>query len=110
MSPYDILIKNGIVVERGIPIHRPIALRHGFIVPCEDANNEAKRVIDARGYYVVPGLIDAHVHTFFQASDLGIPADLSMIPQGISTVNPLSGKPGARTPLRKPLSAARTRY
>lgn len=86
MRPYDILIKNGIVVEREIPVRRPIAIRHGFIVPCEDANNEAKRVIDARGYYVVPGLIDAHVHTFFQASDLGIPADLSMIPQGVTAV------------------------
>lgn len=65
---YDLLIKNGHLIDAKNGLDQPmdVAVRDGKIaevaarIPAEKAEN----VIDANGLYVVPGLIDNHVHVF----------------------------------------------
>lgn len=60
----DYIIKNGIVVTAGGTCQTDIAISGETITALGDASlfSEAKEVIDASGKYVVPGLIDPHVH------------------------------------------------
>jgi len=66
---YDIIIKGGHVIDakNNIDAVMDVAIAHGKIVQL--ANNidakAAAQVVDARGMYVIPGLIDLHAHVFF---------------------------------------------
>ncbi len=66
---YDIVIKGGHVIDpkNNIDAITDIAINEGKIV--QVANNidaaKAKQVVDAKGMYVTPGLIDIHAHVFF---------------------------------------------
>ena len=65
---YDLLIKNGHLIDAKNKVDQPmdVAVLDGKIaeVSEEIAADKAKKVIDATGLYVVPGLIDMHVHVF----------------------------------------------
>jgi len=61
----DLVIKNGkIVTPQGIHEGDDIAIENGKIVAIDRQGSfpEAKEVIDAAGKYVLPGIIDVHVH------------------------------------------------
>lgn len=60
----DVLIKNGIVVTPDNHISAEIAIKDGKIqdIARPGTYQQAARVIDARGCYVVPGAIDTHTH------------------------------------------------
>lgn len=60
----DFIIKNGKVVSPEGTIETAIAVNDGKIIAMgeEALLPSAKRVIDAKGNYVVPGAIDAHCH------------------------------------------------
>ncbi|MEP7374302.1 MAG: amidohydrolase/deacetylase family metallohydrolase [Chitinophagaceae bacterium] len=66
---YDIVIKGGHVIDpkNNIDAVTDIAINDGKIV--QVANNidaaKARQVVDAKGMYVTPGLIDIHAHVFF---------------------------------------------
>ena len=66
---FDIVIKGGHVIDpkNNIDAITDIAIYEGKIV--QVANNidaaKAKQVVDAKGMYVTPGLIDIHAHVFF---------------------------------------------
>lgn len=66
---YDILIKNGIVIDarNGIYKQLDVAIANGEIVQVSTniPSKNAKQVLDAAGLYVCPGLIDIHGHHFF---------------------------------------------
>ncbi len=69
---YDILIRGGIVVT-GSKIRRAdIGIKGEKITSVEPrlAQKEASRVIDASGKYVMPGVIDVHVHPVYE-DDMG---------------------------------------
>ncbi|HEX2971349.1 MAG TPA: hypothetical protein VHP11_03390 [Tepidisphaeraceae bacterium] len=59
-----LLIKNGTVLDpsRNYQAKGDVFLRDRTIVSVGSAAGKADRVIDAKGCYVVPGLIDLHVH------------------------------------------------
>lgn len=64
----DVLIKNGHVIDAKNEIDgvMDVAIQGTKIVEvAKTINKEAKRVIDATGMYVTPGLIDLHGHHFF---------------------------------------------
>ena len=66
---YDIVIKGGHVIDpkNNIDAITDIAVNEGKIVQVAvniDAA-KAKQVVDAKGMYVTPGLIDIHAHVFF---------------------------------------------
>lgn len=69
----DILIKGGHVIDPANGIDRPmdVAITDGKISRVERniPASEARRVVDARGKYVTPGLIDMHTHVYY-GSDL----------------------------------------
>lgn len=61
---YDLIIKNGYVVNTAATIKTDIAVKNGKISALGNIEDlgEAKEVIDAKGKYVLPGVIDAHMH------------------------------------------------
>ena len=64
----DILLKGGHVIDpkNKIDSKMDVAITNGKIVQvaAEISTNRAKKVVDAGGLYVIPGLIDIHVHVF----------------------------------------------
>ncbi len=64
----DLLIKNGHLIDpkNDINTTMDVAIKDGKILEVAKniAANRAETVVDAKGLYVVPGLIDLHVHNF----------------------------------------------
>ena len=63
---FDILIKNGLVYDGTgkAPINADIAVKDGFIAKiAPEINDEAAKIIDAKGLCVSPGFIDIHSHS-----------------------------------------------
>lgn len=60
----DLVIRNGLVVTPAGTLHGGVAVDGETIVAvgAETTLPPGRRLIDARGQYVIPGLIDAHVH------------------------------------------------
>jgi dihydroorotase len=86
--PYDMIIKNGRVVDpsRGIDRTEDVFVS-GNRMAGPDGTVEAAPsvlVLEAAGCIVVPGLLDFHTHLFKGGSELGIPPDLSLLPNGIT--------------------------
>lgn len=67
--PFDLLIKNGHVVDPGNGIDSVMDVAVSGAKIARVAVNidpaSARRVVDATGLHVVPGLIDIHAHIFF---------------------------------------------
>jgi dihydroorotase len=65
---YDLLIKNGHLIDAKNQLDQvmDVAVHDGKIAEVADQipAEKAEKVIDATGLYVVPGLIDNHVHVF----------------------------------------------
>lgn len=68
-QPFDLLIKGGQVLDakNAINSKMDIAIHEGKIakVAANIPENQANKVIDAKGFIVSPGLIDIHSHNFF---------------------------------------------
>lgn len=66
---FDIIIKNGHVIDAKNSIDKvmDIAIKDGKIASVKTSipGNRAETVIDAKGLYLSPGLIDIHSHNFF---------------------------------------------
>ena len=82
---YDLLIKNGHVIDpkNHLNAKMDIAIAAGKIakVANEIDGSQSKKTVDAKGFYVVPGLIDIHTHVF-----VGSKAD--KFADGIYSVSP----------------------
>lgn len=76
---YDLLVKNGIIVSHDHEMEAMIGIKDGKVVAILTANEqaEAKEILDVQGKYILPGMIDPHVHaghgtpdreTFYNAS------------------------------------------
>lgn len=91
---YDLLIRGGDVIDpaNGINQKMDVAVKDGKIARVEaNIETDAKKIIDASGLIVAPGLIDCHCHVyprFPQAADqlYNINADAHMLQAGITTV------------------------
>ena len=85
----DIVIRNGHVldVKNGVDKITDIGIRGRYIAEIGDLSAvPCTETIDASGCYVVPGLIDFHAHAFYGISDFSMPADLALIPQGVTAM------------------------
>ena len=84
---YDFLIKNGLVVDgTGAPaVKADVAVQGSKVVRIvPNITEEAARTYDAAGKYVIPGLIDPHVHEEWYCFDDGTYE--SYISQGVTTL------------------------
>lgn len=65
---YDLVIVNGHVIDPANEINKvmDIAVKDGKIAKLADKidGKSAKKVVDAKGHYVVPGLVDIHTHVY----------------------------------------------
>lgn len=100
---YDILIKNGHVIDakNGIDKVSDIAIKDEKIVEVSSSISEskAKKIIDAKGLYVSPGLIDIHSHNFhgtehdayLSDSFTALPPDGFSFRSGVTTIVDVGG-------------------
>ncbi len=104
---YDILIKGGHVIDpkNNINAIMDVAIKDQKIVRvAKNISGNATQVVDAKGMYVTPGLIDIHTHNFFgtnmnQAYMNGpsaVPPDGFTLRNGVTTVVD-AGSSGWRT-------------
>lgn len=97
---YDLIIRNGTLVDpaQGINTQKDIALTGGRVAAVIDPASgvAAKHTLDVRGLYVLPGLIDLHVHVFSGVSHYGIDVDPTCLARGVTTVLD-AGSSGALT-------------
>ena len=62
---YDMLIKNGTIVSSKQSRKMDIAVQNGKIVSLkEHLDEQAARIIDASDKYILPGVIEAHMHAY----------------------------------------------
>jgi dihydroorotase len=86
---YDLLIKGGHLIDakNGIDAVRDVAISKGKIARvAEDIPaGQATKVVNAKGLYVSPGLIDMHVHVYAGTGIKGVyTGDLSVYPDSFS--------------------------
>jgi len=60
----DLVLKDGIVISNDREKVQSVTIDHGKIIGFykHGEEPEGKRSIDCRGLYILPGLIDIHVH------------------------------------------------
>ena len=80
---YDLLIKNGHLIDAKNELDQAmdVAVLDGKVaeVSANIPDEKAKEVIDATGLYVVPGLIDMHVHVFWAPSPMHTSATATQV-------------------------------
>ncbi len=94
---YDLLIQKGLVVTGTGVRKADVAIRGEKILRVEPhlKREEAKRVVDASGKYVLPGVIDVHVHPVYE-DDMG-GASLTAAHGGVTTLIHFAyAKPGMK--------------
>lgn len=100
MSAYDLVITGGAVIDPGTDLHdrRDVAIAGGRIAAIEPAiaTTSALTVVDATGAFVVPGLVDLHVHVYPGVADLSVEPDPTCLGRGSTTVVD-AGSSGANT-------------
>src|SRR5690606_23988814 len=87
---HDVLVRGGTLVDpaRGWSGPGDVGITGGVVVEVREsiAESEGRRVIDATGMIVTPGLIDVHAHVYPGVPTLGIDADLVGIARGVTTI------------------------
>jgi dihydroorotase len=97
---WDLLIAGGRAVDPSQNLSAPcdVAISGHQVARVAPSipRDDARRVLDAAGKIVTPGLIDVHVHVYDGVAPLGIPADPNCIAKGVTTVLD-AGSAGAHT-------------
>ena len=87
---YDMLIEGGTVIDPVQGIHQicDIGIDKGFIVAVSTniSPTQARRVVDAKGMIVTPGLIDIHTHVAEVIMPLAVNPDEAGVHTGVTTV------------------------
>ncbi len=99
-AAYDLVIRAGNVLDPGQGLHarRDVAVADGRIAGVAEAipTADARRVVDASGRLVTPGLIDLHAHVYWKFLTLGLDPDEVCPRSGVTTVVD-AGSAGAAT-------------
>ena len=91
--PYDLLLKNGHVIDAKNNLDRliDVAIKDGKIaaVGVDLKPADAAKTVDAKGLYVVPGMIDLHMHMYATTGEGGgsYAGDDSIWPDGFTLRN-----------------------
>ncbi len=85
---YDLLIRGGHVIDpkNGIDATSDVAVKDGKIAAVEKSIDPAlaTQVVDAKGLYVTPGLVDIHVHLYTGTGLKTLTGDQSVYPDNFS--------------------------
>jgi dihydroorotase len=86
---YDLLLKGGHLIDakNRISAVRDVAVHQGKVAAVAESIDAAKafKVVDCKGLYITPGLIDLHVHVFAGTNERGSYAgDNSVYPDGFT--------------------------
>jgi dihydropyrimidinase len=86
MASYDLIVKGGRLVDATNVVDGDLCISDGTVqaVVHDAAPGQAARVVDARGCYVLPGILDAHVHPIYADSMESL--SLSAAHGGITTL------------------------
>jgi dihydroorotase len=95
---YDIVLRGGRVIDpaNGVDARLDVAVAGGRIVlvRADIPTSQARKVLDVSGLYLVPGLVDLHMHVFgYEGS---IQPDETALPAGTTTIVDAGGS-GWRT-------------
>jgi dihydroorotase len=86
---FDLVIRNGTVCDpaSGTKRRADVALTGDKIAAIEDriADDRGAEVVDAKGLYVTPGLVDLHTHCYGGATTTGLFADPIAARSGVTT-------------------------
>jgi dihydroorotase len=86
---FDLLIRNGTVCDpaRGFKKRADLGISGGKIAAIEDSlpADRGMEVVEARGLFVTPGLVDLHTHCYYGGTGLGIEADPVAARSGVTT-------------------------
>ncbi|MDO4960428.1 MAG: amidohydrolase family protein [Eubacteriales bacterium] len=84
---YDTIFKNGQVFdsEAGKFVKKDLYIKDGVVAEGAPGDEAAKTVVDCEGKFVLPGLIDEHMHLDLYGTIIGANADTVCIPNGITT-------------------------
>lgn len=98
---YDMVVKGGRVYDSTQQLAgelRDIGVRGGRVadVAEEIPRSDARRVVEAQGFLVTPGLIDLHVHVYEGVGIYGVNADTYCLSRGVTTALD-TGSSGALT-------------
>lgn len=89
MPEYDLLLRGGTLVDPAVGVHalKDVAVTGGRVAAICDPQTppQARVVVDAKGAFVVPGLIDLHVHVFPGVSHFGVDPDATCLARGVTT-------------------------
>ncbi|MGC8811842.1 MAG: hypothetical protein ACP5Q3_16510, partial [bacterium] len=87
---FDLLIKGGRVVDKSLGIDKQmdVGIKGDKIAEIgEDLNpQEARQVLEAKGFIVTAGLIDFHAHAFIEARELGLETEQTCLSSGVTTM------------------------
>lgn len=97
---FDLVISGGHVIDpaSGLDAPRDIGITGGVVARVADriAAEEGRRVVDATGKIIAPGLIDTHVHVYDGVAQVGVQAEAVGIAKGVTTLID-AGSAGATT-------------
>ncbi len=86
---FDLLVKGGTVLDPASRVHSDldVGVADGRIADMKPRlpENSARRVLDVRGCYVTPGLIDFHIHSYWGVNPYGFDADPICLASGVTT-------------------------
>src|ERR1700730_17205674 len=87
---YDLILKGGSLIapSQGLSGVHDVAIEQGKIARIAPAipREEARRVIEANGLMVTPGLIDLHAHVFEGFTRFGLNPDIAGVNAGVTTI------------------------
>jgi len=86
---YDLVLKGGHVIDpkNGVSAVRDVAIRDGKIAAVAESvdGSKSKQVVNAKGLYVTPGIVDIHAHVYAGTGERSSYAgDNSVYPDGFS--------------------------
>ncbi|HET8563572.1 MAG TPA: hypothetical protein VFM35_06850 [Candidatus Binatia bacterium] len=86
---FDLLLTGGTVLNPATWLHQEldVGVSGGRIVAIQPnlPRQNAKQVLDVRGCYVTPGLIDFHIHSYWGVNPYGFNADPICMASGVTT-------------------------